>query len=522
LLGVAVCAALAVLAGGAAMARAASFSWSAPFALDDTGAQAPVGVACPSATQCTAVDSSGGEVTFDPTSATPNSTPHTIDSGRNLSGVACPAATQCTAVDFGGGEVTFDPTSATPNSTPHTIDTGQSLNGVACPSATQCTAVDQSGGEVTFDPTSATPNSTPTHIAGANSLKGVACVSVSECVTVDRVGNGFTGRVLASPTLSASAPATGTAGVAISSTSISANLAAGSTPTGTITFKAFGPQSSAPSLCGSGGATVGTATVSGDGVYHPSAGFTPSSAGDYWWYASYGGDSNNNAAASRCGASMAETVVAAHSTAGPPTVSISAPLDGQSFTRLQVVRAGYSCQDGAGAPGIAACAGTVANGSPINTSTLGSHAFTVGARSKDGQTAIKTIHYTVVLPSNRFTVSHVKTHANGNVTFDLKLPGPGAVDAFESAWKNNVAWKHNKAFPASLLEPTAPHRFTFARLHTNASGAGTIHLTVHPNSRGKDLINHHRSVWIRLWVSYTPTGGRQRNHFGGFLHITHP
>ncbi len=91
--------------------------------------------------QCTAVDSVGEEVTFDPTSATPNSTPHTIDSGRSLFGVACPSMTQCTAVDTNGGEVTFDPTSPTPNSTPHTIDSGRSLFGVACPSATQCTAV---------------------------------------------------------------------------------------------------------------------------------------------------------------------------------------------------------------------------------------------------------------------------------------------------------------------------------------------------------------------------------------------
>jgi hypothetical protein len=192
-------------------------------------------VACPATTQCTAVDDSGGEVTFDPTSATPNSTPHTVDSGEDLHALACPSNTQCTAVDGSGGEVTFDPTSATPNSTAQTVDAGPGLDGVACPSATQCTAVDPSGGEVTFDPTSATPNSTPYTIdstllntldcpsatqcgavdgfgrevtfdptsaapnstphtiVGANSLDSIACVSVGECVAVDDVGNGFTG-----------------------------------------------------------------------------------------------------------------------------------------------------------------------------------------------------------------------------------------------------------------------------------------------------------------------------------------
>ena len=68
-----------------------------------------------------------------------------------------------------------------------------------------------------------------------------------------------------------------------------------------VTFKVFGPQSSAPSDC-SGGTTVGTASVSGNASYSPSAGFTPGSVGDYWWFASYGGDSNNTSTNSGCGA----------------------------------------------------------------------------------------------------------------------------------------------------------------------------------------------------------------------------
>jgi hypothetical protein len=56
---------------------------------------------------------------------------------------------------------------------------------------------------------------------------------------------------------------------------------------------------------------VGSGDASGVTGIHPSAGFTPASAGDYWWYASYGGDSGNNPASSPCGAGMPETVVAA-------------------------------------------------------------------------------------------------------------------------------------------------------------------------------------------------------------------
>jgi alpha-tubulin suppressor-like RCC1 family protein len=99
-----------------------------------------------------------------------------------------------------------------------------------------------------------------------------------------------------------------------------ATVSGGESPTGTVTFKVFGPQPTAPTSCASGGTTVGTATVSGNGTFHPSARFTPSSAGDYWWYVSYGGDSNNNPAGSACGASMTKTVVAS-AAVGVPRLS---------------------------------------------------------------------------------------------------------------------------------------------------------------------------------------------------------
>src|ERR1035441_10422144 len=90
-------------------ASLAQLSFSAPAAIDHNGQQFLAGVACPSATQCTAVDLSGQQVTFNPASpGTP--TPTTIDT-TSLAGVACPSATQCTAVDAIGRQVTFNPAS---------------------------------------------------------------------------------------------------------------------------------------------------------------------------------------------------------------------------------------------------------------------------------------------------------------------------------------------------------------------------------------------------------------------------
>jgi hypothetical protein len=157
------------------------------------------GVSCPSGSQCTAVDSRGGEVTFAAGSGhAPGTTAapivYLVDGGQGLSDVACPSVLQCTAVGSGGIEVTFDPTSVTPNNTYYTVDGGQNLSRVACPSTSQCTAVDASGDEVTFDPM---PGMTPTGTAaavGANEdpLGDVVCPSTSQCTAVGSANNAVT------------------------------------------------------------------------------------------------------------------------------------------------------------------------------------------------------------------------------------------------------------------------------------------------------------------------------------------
>ena len=113
------------------------------------------GVATP---QCTAVDTSGDEVTFNPSTSSTNNygvTPVDSSPNRHLTSVSCPSQAECVAVDQGGNEVIFNPENpTTPIVTAAyvTIDAGHALNAVSCPSLTQCTAVDAAGGVVTFDP----------------------------------------------------------------------------------------------------------------------------------------------------------------------------------------------------------------------------------------------------------------------------------------------------------------------------------------------------------------------------------
>jgi predicted outer membrane repeat protein len=80
-----------------------------------------------------------------------------------------------------------------------------------------------------------------------------------------------------------------------------------------------------------------------------------------------------------------------------PSASITAPVNGATYTLGQVVDAAFACTPGLGAV-LQSCVGTAANGAPIDTSTSGRHTFSVTATDTDGQTATATSGYTVVGP----------------------------------------------------------------------------------------------------------------------------
>ena len=198
---------------------------------------------------------------------------------------------------------------------------------------------------------------------------------------------------------------------------------------------------------------------------------------------------------------------------GPPSAQVSSPTNGARYGRGQVVHASYNCLEGTGGPGISSCVGTVPNGQAINTSRVGKHSFAVTASSKDGQTATSTLSYTVRLPDNRFRVSRIMTQRNGTITLRVKVPGRGTINVVETAWKNN------RARAAVLLQP-APRRFVYARARRSAHRASTLRVRVTPNALGRRLVHHHTyRATLRLWVTYTPSGGKQRKQGFYGLHL---
>lgn len=78
-----------------------------------------------------------------------------------------------------------------------------------------------------------------------------------------------------------------------------------------------------------------------------------------------------------------------------PNVVIDAPIADAIYPRGQTVNASYSCTDETPGSGINTCTGPVPSGTPIDTSTVGDHDFTVTATDRAGNTAQVTHTYTV-------------------------------------------------------------------------------------------------------------------------------
>ena len=99
-------------------------------------------VSCPAPRQCTAVGGHGLAVTFDPTELG-HAVATTIDAGHTLRDVACPSVTQCTAIDT-QRELTFNPRSpGSPAAVP--LPGANFLLSIACPSDARCVIVDVVG-----------------------------------------------------------------------------------------------------------------------------------------------------------------------------------------------------------------------------------------------------------------------------------------------------------------------------------------------------------------------------------------
>jgi hypothetical protein len=78
----------------------------------------------------------------------------------------------------------------------------------------------------------------------------------------------------------------------------------------------------------------------------------------------------------------------------PPSIDIDSPGTGATYTQGDAVAADYACS--ADEAVVTECSGPVADGAAIDTSSPGTHTFTVEAEDAEGATASRTVSYAVI------------------------------------------------------------------------------------------------------------------------------
>jgi hypothetical protein len=117
-----------------------------------------------------------------------------------------------------------------------------------------------------------------------------------------------------------------------------------------------------------------------------------------------------------------------------PTVTVTRP-DGHVFPLDKVVTAAFRCVDNES--GMDTCVGTVANGSNLDTSTVGDHSFAVTGTDKAGNVTVVTHHYQVVYTWNGFFSPVTNTgdglnlvHAGDLIRLGFSLDGDRGSNVF--------------------------------------------------------------------------------------------
>ena len=201
-------------------------------------------------------------------------------------------------------------------------------NDATCAGSPAFTSTKTVSGNASYTSDAFTPTSAGTYFwTAVYSGDGNNDPATGVCNAIGETSNVLT----AQPLLVTSATQAAAVGAAIADT---ATLSAGLSPTGTLTFRLFGPDNA---TCTGAPAFTTTVTVAGNGSY-TSAPFTVPSVGTWRWVASYGGDGNNGAATGICnGANENTTVVKAS-----PGITASASLAGDQVVAAATLSGGFN------------------------------------------------------------------------------------------------------------------------------------------------------------------------------------
>ncbi len=337
---------------------------------------------------------------------------------------------------------------------------GTGAAGTACAGTTfVVTTLDAQTGELLFAPGSATvvlaapamPDSTceidftfnvlkaPAHPAAPsppNTVATAAIINVGGTATGDLAPVDISSPTLvtvakAQPSVTTATPPTASVGASIGDTAtLAAAVPPGPSPTGTITFRLFGPGD--PACSGTPAFTSTVPVDMGTGSYG-SARFSPTTPGNYRWVAAYSGDANDISATTACGdanesvtVTKATPIITTHASATVTvggTISDTATLAGGAAPTGNVLFSAYGPNDtSCSGPVVFTSTGSVAgNGAytsgSFDTTTAGTYQFVAlyggDADNNAATTACGDANETATVAK---AVPAISTHASATVT----------------------------------------------------------------------------------------------------------
>jgi hypothetical protein len=128
------------------------------------------------------------------------------------------------------------------------------------------------------------------------------------------------------------------------------------------------------------------------------------------------------------------TSIVAPDTSGP-AITITTPADGGSYPLGSAINANYSCSDPSG---VLSCVGTVANGTPIDTSTPGPHTFTVNASDVLTNASSSSVSYNVTTDPLISVRRGTRAESGGPIPFNVSISRP-ATSVITVDWALNDA-----------------------------------------------------------------------------------
>ncbi|MEU1879937.1 PxKF domain-containing protein [Streptosporangium sp. NPDC020072] len=135
-----------------------------------------------------------------------------------------------------------------------------------------------------------------------------------------------------------------------------------------------------------------------------------------------------------------------------PTISLTRPADGAVYTLGTATTASYRCEDNLS--GIAGCTGTVPDGGPLDTSSVGFHDFTVKAVDNAGNTASRKVTYQVVYPWQAYFPETMSGKAGSAVPIKFSLGGDRGTDVFAPGYPASQQVACDTGKPIGPAEPT--------------------------------------------------------------------